>query len=75
MWVCICNAKNDRHVATAIAAVCTDASVRVADVYAAMGCRAKCGRCTPEILDRMRQSLAANAPSGTGRSATACAAE
>jgi bacterioferritin-associated ferredoxin len=51
VYICICNALTDRKLHEAIAQ--TDSS-RPADVYAACGCRAKCGKCVSAIGELLR---------------------
>ncbi|MCK8786302.1 (2Fe-2S)-binding protein [Roseomonas sp. NAR14] len=57
MYVCLCNALNERRLWQAIG----DGAVRPGEVYALCGCRAQCGRCTAAILDLLRSEAAANA--------------
>lgn len=45
MYVCICNAINERAVKDAIDAGASKAS----DIYRANGCAPRCGQCVPEM--------------------------
>lgn len=51
MYVCICNALTDRKLKEAIV---TTGSQRPKDVYAACGCRAKCGTCVQLVKGLLR---------------------
>jgi bacterioferritin-associated ferredoxin len=57
VYVCICNGFTDRQVR----AVCEKRQGRVSDVYKALGCAAKCGKCVPMVkeLSRAESSPAA----------------
>lgn len=50
MYVCICNALNDRAVRSALA----EGARNAAAVYASRGCRAQCGKCIPLIQQMAR---------------------
>jgi bacterioferritin-associated ferredoxin len=55
MIVCSCNVFSDHQVRSAVA----QEARRMGQVYACLGCRAQCGRCThaiKRIMDEMRQS-------------------
>jgi bacterioferritin-associated ferredoxin len=58
MIVCSCNVLNDRDIQATI--VGSAQRPRMSQVYASLGCSAKCGRCTPAVkrmLDKARTSL------------------
>ena len=50
MYVCICNAINDRCVKAAAA----DGARRPLDVYRASGCNPQCGKCARQIREILR---------------------
>ena len=50
MYVCICNGLTDGQVR----AVCQKRQGRVSDVYKALGCAAKCGKCVPMVKELSR---------------------
>ena len=52
MYICICNALTDRKLKEAIA---TSDSQSPGQVYAACGCRAKCGKCVELVKDLLRE--------------------
>jgi bacterioferritin-associated ferredoxin len=56
MIVCSCNAFSDRDVQSTIAGV--DRRPRMSQVYASLGCSAKCGRCTPAVKRIMDEAWA-----------------
>ena len=45
MYVCVCNAINERSVAQAIEA----GASKVSDIYRANGCAPRCGKCVPDM--------------------------
>ena len=51
MYVCICNALTEKH----IAEVAKSGTSRPNEVFAACRCRAQCGSCVRRILDLVRQ--------------------
>lgn len=51
MYICICNALTDRKLKEAIA---TSGSRCPKDVYAACGCRAKCGKCVQVVRELLQ---------------------
>ncbi len=51
MYICICNALTDRKLKDAIA---TSQSQCPEDVYAACGCRSKCGKCISLVTELLR---------------------
>jgi bacterioferritin-associated ferredoxin len=51
VYICICNALTDRKLKEAIAA---SRSQCPKDVYAACGCRAKCGKCVQVIRELLQ---------------------
>jgi bacterioferritin-associated ferredoxin len=52
VYICICNALTDRKLKEAIA---TTGSQCPKDVYAACGCRAKCGKCVQVVKDLLHE--------------------
>jgi bacterioferritin-associated ferredoxin len=52
VYICICNALTDRKLKEAIAA---SDSQCPKEVYAACGCRAKCGKCVDLVKDLLRE--------------------
>jgi bacterioferritin-associated ferredoxin len=55
MIVCSCNAFSDHQVRSVVA----EEARRMSQVYACLGCRARCGRCAPaikRIMDETRNS-------------------
>jgi bacterioferritin-associated ferredoxin len=57
VYVCICNGFTDGQVRS----VCEQQKCRVADIYKALGCAPKCGKCVPMVkeLARLQSSAAA----------------
>jgi bacterioferritin-associated ferredoxin len=57
VYVCICNGFTDVQVRS----VCEQQKCRVSEVYKALGCAPKCGKCVPTIreLARVQPSIAA----------------
>lgn len=51
VYICICNALTDRKLKEAIA---TSGSRCPEDVYAACGCRAKCGKCVQLVKELLK---------------------
>ncbi|MFN4087515.1 MAG: bacterioferritin-associated ferredoxin [Alphaproteobacteria bacterium] len=58
MYVCVCNALNERKVAEAIAM----SPGSVARVYKHHGCAPQCGKCVPVMRDMVRQAGSPGAP-------------
>jgi bacterioferritin-associated ferredoxin len=56
MFVCLCNALDDRQVRQAV----RDGAHRPREVYAACGCRAQCGGCTKTLLGIIRGDASAS---------------
>ena len=56
MFVCLCNALDDRQVRQAV----RDGAHRPREVYAACGCRAQCGACTRTLLGIIRNDAPAH---------------
>ena len=50
MYVCLCNGFTDRQVRGA----CASGSMRVAEVYPALGVRPICGKCAATVRDVLR---------------------
>lgn len=50
MYVCICNAINERSVKAAI----DDGAAKVADIYRANGCAPRCGKCIPDMRNALQ---------------------
>jgi bacterioferritin-associated ferredoxin len=57
VYVCICNGFTDVQVRS----VCEQQKCRVSEVYKALGCAPKCGKCVPtnRELARVQPSIAA----------------
>lgn len=49
MYVCICNALDDREVTRVIREGATAAE----DIHPRLGCQIRCGRCLPTIIELM----------------------
>jgi bacterioferritin-associated ferredoxin len=62
MIVCSCNVLTDVAIRTSLAA--PNGPRRVCDVYASLGCAAKCGGCAGTICALMRESKSAGAKAG-----------
>jgi len=60
VYVCICNGFTDGQVRS----VCEQQQRRVHEVYKALGCAPKCGKCVPMVkeLSRVQPALAACQP-------------
>ena len=54
MYVCICNALNERKVKEAMAS-CPGS---VSRIYKHHGCTPQCGKCVPVLRDMVRESFA-----------------
>jgi bacterioferritin-associated ferredoxin len=63
VYVCLCNGFTDTQVRTVLE---QQGCGSTAQVYSAMGCRPKCGRCVPEV----RRLMSANAERSPGLSNT-----
>ncbi len=50
MFICLCNGLTDGQ----IRAVCQNRPERVSDIYKALGCAAKCGKCIPLMKELSR---------------------
>ena len=50
VYICICNGFTDRQVRT----VCEQQQCRVSDIYKALGCAPKCGKCVPMLKEFAR---------------------
>ncbi|MES1991546.1 MAG: (2Fe-2S)-binding protein [Pseudomonadota bacterium] len=48
MFVCICNALNDRTVNELVA---SGAATSAAGIHRAAGCKVQCGRCLPDMAE------------------------
>lgn len=66
MYVCVCNAINDRKVKDILSRTPVDTP---AGLHRAAGCKPQCGRCLPDMAEMIR---AARAEASTGVS-LACA--
>ncbi|HXN85939.1 MAG TPA: (2Fe-2S)-binding protein [Candidatus Binataceae bacterium] len=53
MYVCICNGFTDGQVRS----VCIEQPCRVSEVYKALGCAPKCGRCVPMVKELSRREI------------------
>ena len=49
MYICICNALTDKQIDTAL----EDGAVNWSAVYAHYQCEPKCGKCIPQICERV----------------------
>lgn len=49
MYICLCNAVTDRAIRT----VARQADCSVSDVYRALNCAPKCGKCVPMVRDML----------------------
>lgn len=49
MYICLCNAVTDR----AIRSVAGESACSVSDVYRALNCAPKCGKCVPMVRDML----------------------
>jgi bacterioferritin-associated ferredoxin len=54
VYICLCNALTDRRLKQVMA---DGASATPAEVYAACGCRAQCGRCVRAVIDMLRDQV------------------
>ena len=52
MYICVCNAINDRKIEDALAA----GACSVARIYKHHGCAPKCGKCIPLIRERVQET-------------------
>ncbi len=50
MYICLCNALTDGQVRS----VCREQQCRVSDIYRALGCAPKCGKCVPLVKELSR---------------------
>lgn len=55
MYVCLCNALSDLQIGQAV----RDGARRPREIYAACGCRARCGACTKTLLGAIRDAASA----------------
>ena len=57
MYICLCNGFTDGQVRS----VCEQQKCRVSEIYKALGCAPKCGKCVPMVkeLSRVQPSVAA----------------
>ena len=62
VYICICNALTDRRLKDAIL---QEDNRNAADVYAACGCRAKCGQCVRVVKELLRQRDATAEPAAS----------
>lgn len=58
MYVCLCNGLTDRQVRS----VCQQERCGVSDIYKALGCAPKCGKCIPLMTELSRIEATAAAP-------------
>ena len=54
MYICLCNGFTDRQVRTTI----DESAASVAQVYQALGCAPRCGKCVPVVRDMLHRALA-----------------
>jgi bacterioferritin-associated ferredoxin len=59
VYICLCNGFTDGQVRS----VCHEGQVRVSDIYRALGCTAKCGKCVQLVkeISRVETPVAASA--------------
>lgn len=50
MYICLCNGFTDRQVRRSA----EDGSASVSQVYKALGCAPKCGKCVPTVRDMLK---------------------
>jgi bacterioferritin-associated ferredoxin len=50
VYICLCNALTDGQVRS----VCREQKCRVSDIYKALGCAPKCGKCVPLVKELSR---------------------
>lgn len=50
MYICLCNGFTDRQVRSST----ETGSVSVSQVYKALGCQPKCGKCVPIVRDMLK---------------------
>jgi bacterioferritin-associated ferredoxin len=50
VYICLCNGFTDRQVRRST----EDGSVSVSQVYKALGCQPKCGKCVPIVRDMLK---------------------
>jgi bacterioferritin-associated ferredoxin len=58
LFVCICNALNDRTVRDIVA---TGAAATPSAVHRAAGCKPQCGRCLPDMAEMISEHQTASA--------------
>ena len=58
MYVCICNALNDRQIDRALA----DGVRSTARVYTYNGCRPQCGKCVRAVRAKVRSAVSNDTP-------------
>lgn len=58
MFICICNAINDRTVREIVA---TGAGTSPRAIHRAAGCKPQCGRCLPEMAEMITEHQTASA--------------
>jgi bacterioferritin-associated ferredoxin len=59
MIVCSCNALSDRDILALLARA--EPRPTVSQIYAGLGCRARCGRCTPTIKELREEASGCDA--------------
>ena len=52
MYICLCNGFTDRQVRSTIA----ESASSVAQVYTALGCEPRCGKCVPLVREMLRSA-------------------
>jgi len=58
MYICLCNGFTDGKVRL----VAERGECKVADVYKALGCKPKCGKCVPFVRDLIRAAAPVTTP-------------
>ena len=62
MYVCLCNGLTDRDLSR-----CVGQSARqVSDVYRALGCAPRCGKCVPYVVTMLDEAEASRIGPGLG---------
>jgi bacterioferritin-associated ferredoxin len=61
VYICLCNGFTDRQVRSTI----EDSASSVAQVYTALGCAPRCGKCVPVVREMLRGA----APAAEGEAA------
>jgi bacterioferritin-associated ferredoxin len=68
VFVCVCNAINDRTVREILATGGSGIDTPAA-IHRAAGCKPQCGRCLPELAGMIREAAAAGTFAGAAKAA------